>query len=777
MKHRLLFLSLSIIFNLSSFAASITGKVCESPSVGVGYATVVCYRVPDSLITSSCVSDSTGSFTLTNVGEGKYCVKCSMIGYVSALKDSVIIKDQTGNIHLGNIKMKADAKEMKELLVVAEGNTEGGVDKSTFKISDKLSAVAPTGVDVLKYIPAVQVNLMQEVSVDGSSNIQYLIDGRKVTVEDVKQLDARKISKVEVVHNPSSKYDADITAVINVILKTGINFGLSGKVSTESHFTDKTLSNSDISLEYGYKNLRFFCDGHLNLLSLDFDDKVENTEAGSSYTTNGSGRVNNIYSSVSTGVDWKINKKNSLLYQIQYKPNFGDNSNADATTNYLDNGVSKAYSMSAVYQNTSSHSLKNYLYYRHSFEKEGHELTMSAEYTKRDQDEHNQYEETIYQADRQTVTTPLQKRDYKTENNKYNSDLCVDYSLPIGKSTTFKTGYDLNMQWFRNKFNVSDASFDYDEYRNSAYINLNHSIRNLSLQAGLRYEQADVTLSDTTSIQYNSFLPQFSMQYKIGKMHKFKFSYRRSITRPMVQNMNPFVEIQDSLHISHGNPDLDPSYEDKFELSYTWMFRTSIYYRNFSKVNQSVTDLRTDGIYETTTANVGNGCEYGATLGSMLPVRKWWSINLYGSLYKQEVFAEDKYSIEGRNSWCYRTYISNMLMLPKDITLSTMFYYNTPSISGQMTTRPQMFYGFGIDKKFKSSLTLGLSVFNPFNDKYYFRDETTYGNGFIQQHKTAAHVPYLINFKMSYLFNKGKKLDKQERPKNEDAEDNLNKMF
>lgn len=777
MKKHFAILGLFAISIFPLFAATISGKLIEPTNAGVGFASVICYTLPDSLIASTCIADSSGNFVLKDIGSGKYCVKCQMQGFSTLFLDSVRVSNSESVIALGSLKMSADTKQLNDLLVIAEPNNEGGIDKSRFKISEKLISIAPTGVDVLKYVPSVQVNLMQEISVDGSTNVQYLIDGRKVAVEDVKQIDARKIASVEVVHNPSSKYDADITAVINIILKTDVKFGFSGKVSTETHISTKTLTNNRIALEYGLKKLRFFCDAHYNLLDIDYEESVNNRSQNlNTYLKEGNGRFKNYYSNINTGVDWKINKQNNLLYQFQYKPQFGERADGSNTTDYQYDGLSKAFAKSDVLTDTKQSSIKNYIYYKHAFATPAHEITLTGEYTYRLQDISNSYSETLYKADRTSITKPLQTRDYNTENNKYDASFSLDYSLPLGKSTSLKAGYNLNSQHFRNKFNILQSSFDYDEFRNSVYLTVNQSIKGLSLQAGLRYEQSDLTLNDTTDIQYHIFLPQASLQYKINKMQKIKLSYRRAIGRPMVQNMNPFVEEQDSLHISLGNPGLDPTTDDKLELSYQWLFRTSIYYKSFSDMLQPVSNLRADGVFENTFANASDGIEYGWTLGTTLPLRKWWNINLYGSVFKQEMFEEAKYNIAARSNLGSRIYVSSMFQLPKDITISTMFYTNSASINSQTSSVRPTFYGLGVDKKFKSSLTLGLMWINPFATIYNFKNETTYGNGFVVKNKTGADISHLINFKLTYNFNKGNKLEKLERPKGED-EDGEKKMF
>ncbi len=767
------FLSLPIIYS-----ATIRGNIKDPNQKPVAYVNVVCYNCADSAFASSCITDTLGGFALDEISVGDYYIKCTMLGYSPIKIDSIKVSSSENSQQLEPLVMKADVTELNEFVVLAKSDNAGGLDKSVYKVSEKLGEITQTGVDVLKYIPSVEVSLMQDISVNGNTNIQYLIDGRKVTDEDVKEIDSRKIAKVEVVHNPSSKYDADISAVINIVLKKNLNSGFSGRVSTSSHFSDKTISNNKISLDYNYKNIRFFADGTYNKFIIDIDEKTENiNDNGDAYSKAGTMHYDNTYTKINTGFNWKINNNNTLFYNFQFKPTHGPKSDGDYGTDYFTTTGDDTYLKSYEENNTLKKSYTNYLYYKHSFKNPQQELSLTSDYTRSFSDVTNKYVNSYFESDRTTVLSPSQSRTYFTENNREKFSSSLDYTQPIVKGVGLETGYNLYMLKFRNSFNDSEE-FDYDESRHAGYANLNVDIKkSIYLQTGLRYEFSDINLNDTTNSQYKSWLPQFTLKYKINKKQNIKFSYRRSIKRPKMDNLNPFLIEIDSLNISQGNPGFKPSYEDKYELSYTWLFRTSLYYKRYTDVFQSITYLRPDGIYETTTANVGNGLEYGWRLGGRLPIQKWWNLNYNLSLFEQEVLAVPEYNINTRTNFGYRYYLSNMFKLPKEFTLSTMLYVSSPTITAQTKEWRNIYYGLEVNKKIKSNLEIGLKAINPLSTVFKFEDQITYGNGFTKTSSQLADISNLFMFKLSYSFSKGQKVEKLKKPKGSDSNEGNGGFF
>lgn len=723
----------------------------------------------------SGITDAEGNFKIEKIPAGKHTVTASILGYKKQTASDVTV-DTEKPAEL-TLELESEAKELNEVLVVAESGGAGATDKSVYRISDKLSNIATSGVEVLKYIPSVSVDLQQNVSVGGSGNIQYLIDDRRVSLDEIKALDSRKIAKVEVLHNPSSKYDADVTAVINVILKTNVNFGLSGKVETDTHYADKLMSNNKVNLEYGVKKWRFFADAFYGVIGLDYQTTQTNAKSnGDLISKTGEGRFENVYSNMNVGFDYKINKNNSIYYKFQYKPKVGESIEGDLGTDYFESNIPTAYSSMYSIEKDFNSSYKNYLFYKHKFEKAGHDLSVSVEHSQRIQNVDRTFEEIIFAADRFTQTSPQTIRKYETENNKNNIVANIDYNLPLNEQSSFKFGLSTNSQWFDNVFNQDNSSFAYTEYKTAAYANYSQNWKKWNFQAGVRFENAEVILDDSLNILYYSFLPQASLQYKLSDKQKLKLSYRRSIFRPMVDKMNPFEEWADSLHFSHGNKDLVPAYEDKFELTHQSFVRASVYYRLLSGLVGPTTTLRTDGVYESSFANIDDGSEYGCSLSGAVPLRKWWNLNFSGSLFKQEQYANAAYQIEGRSNWSHRVNGASMFSLPKDFTIALMANYNAPTIDGQTTRCYNAFYGLSIDKRFKSSLNVGLMWINPFASIYNFKNETSYGYNFTNKQKTGAGIGYLINLRVSYTFNKGNKLEKQDKPKDTD-EDAGKRMF
>ena len=380
----LAFLFLCIL--ITSAAAQGTGKIAgklkdSQTNKPVDFASVVLYHLPDSAVVKGIYTDTAGYFQFNNVAFGKYCIKISFLGYKSTKQDNIDLKAGEAIYNAGIISITEDSKTIEEVKITGErlkGKTE--VDKTSYTVTEKAALAANSGLELLRQVPAVQVDFQNNISLEGSGNILILVDGKTRDKEYLAQLDPKSIEKVEVMTNPSVKYGPDVTGVINIVLKKGARKGVSGRIEAEIPLSDKKFSNSSGNIEYGNGRVRVFASGWMHYEAFKDVDitlyrKSTDQNGITEFNQNGHGPLNVLHGGVDYGADWFLNDKNTLSFYGNYR--IGNSTfNIDYDKTLQVNGETASYFTSATTDKQFNPGQYYSLFYRKAFNKPSQELTV-----------------------------------------------------------------------------------------------------------------------------------------------------------------------------------------------------------------------------------------------------------------------------------------------------------------------------------------------------------------------------------------------------------------
>jgi outer membrane receptor protein involved in Fe transport len=336
-----------------------------------------------------------------------------------------------------------------------------------------------------------------------------------------------------------------------------------------------------------------------------------------------------------------------------------------------------------------------------------------------------------------------------------------------------------------NTFTVTDASdinevllenFHYLENWNAAYYNLMGKVKNLSWQAGLRAEYSNITIEDTTKIPFFTLLPQASLNYSFGKSQSIKLVFRRQLYKPEIQDMNPFVNWTDSLHLRIGNPELKPAIQNKLELSYSKNFGSNfispkLYFQYTQNGIQDLSSIRNDGVTEIQRANIGKTLEYGVSLSSAIQLFKICRLNANISVFNQEVSSNQGLSLDEDNQkWSYRTNGTLIFMLPKQFVLVGILEYRSPNIQYQREFSRDLLFLVGFDKQIGEKMKLS-AFYNPFIKNFKYAAVKTEAPGYSEYWQGSVNVQNLFAIEFTYNFSYGGKVNKIERTVEYDRND------
>jgi hypothetical protein len=774
MKKILVFICLLIPAGV--WAQNIKGTVfLAEEKLPAQFAGVGLIQLPDSNTVTGVITLTDGGYIFEKVNPGTYLIKVSHVGY-SADSKSVTLKAGQNEVIADTIFLTATTTSLNEVTVVGERlKGKEMVDRTIYAIPSVMAKASNTGYDLLKKIPQVNVDFQNNITLNGSSNFIIQVDGRQRDRDFLAKLLPSEIESIEIISNPSGKYEGNIDGVINILLKREARYGMSGNASLNVKPFNKVTTSGSGSLDYSAGKITFYVTGFSFIQNLEIhswnDSHFLSNDSITSYS--GSGKIKVSNSSLNGGFDYYLNEKNNLSFNLNYKP---VSQNIDMLSQ---TGLYKDDLLSGTISGTTTEDLKSNessfsLFYKKAFDKPIQEFTAETNYYWFTSDELNNFTNTRYVPDNESAVGTYTRIESNLNQRKYFSAK-LNYTHPIGMNAKIETGYQLYFQHLGYDFNIdnqeSNNLFLYNEFRNSVYGGLTYNLKKIGMQAMVRIENSQISADSVTDPKYTCILPTVNLQYKISASHNLKFTYNRRINRPGIYDMNPYYRVDQNYNVSQGNPDLKPDYRDRLQLTYTWNFGSNyfspyIYQEYFTGkvgrlyqiVNNPVTNTLTT---LTKPNNLLTGYETGGGINAML-----WYININARIYKghYDEYRDQSFVIPAVDYFSYSitSYAYAQPGKKKKTTLYTFLTYNGVDRNAQSKTYSIPFYGFGGQQQVKNH-SFGIFWLLPLSTNVKLSRTETVTPYYTSKNTIGFNVSNYIQFMYTYKFNKGKSVKKLNR--------------
>lgn len=688
------------------------------------FANIAAYRHKDSTLVTGAIADSTGKFKLKQVPFGLYYLVANFIGYEKQVFDEIKVFPRNRNVTIDNIYLKPSAQNLEGVDISAERNRiEYHIDKKVVNVSKDLNASGGSAVDVLENVPSIEVDIDDNVSLRGSSSFKVYIDGKPTVLEGndlLKQIPASNIKQIEIITNPSAKYDPDgVGGIINVVMKEKKSGGLNGVVNTSAS-TNESYSG-DFLLNYKTGKFTLFAGADTR----NYQHNGEMTSRRETYYdpdsifyyfSNGDRSFGHDGYSFQGGLDYHVNDNHTISFSGRgghYGFGFGTESRIHS---YVNDRIDESYSFNDNQFNRSGDYYRFTANYQWKLNDAGHELMAMAYYSEGDDSEEETQDEYLTDPEWVELENADPYQILSTESEKSNQmRFKVDYTLPLKNDGRFEAGlqsrtriedanyeftfYDyLQEDWITDPDFSSEYTFDRNIF--SAYSTFSNSWGLLSYQLGLRGEYTDRDISKSNGDAYVidrwDWFPTVHLSTELDKKHTLQASYSRRINRPRGWFLDPVMSYRDRYSLRQGNPSLEPEYANSYELSFMRRIKSGFinmeaYYRE--TVNEIT---RLQSVYDQQTMlmsfeNLNSEESLGLEVMFNSQLTQWWRLNLSGTLYHFRVNDELEGRDISRESTNWNTRLNSSINFTPTTRAQLTAFYRAPSVTIQ-GERSSFFY-------------------------------------------------------------------------------------
>ena len=756
----------------------ISGTILDSLSgAPLEYATIALYRKKNQELANGTISKKNGKFYLEKIKPGRYFIKVSFMGYDDRVISDIMINKDQYIINLKKIKLNELTNALDEVVIDGSASrVDFQIDKKVINVSKQITSMSGSAVDVLENVPAIKVDIDGNVSLRGSTGFTVLIDGRPSVLDAndaLQQIPASTIDNIEIITNPSAKYDPDGSAgIINIITKQNKLKGFSGVANLNAGLNDKY--GGDLHLNYKRRNMNIYFGADYNFRNFPGDRYSERFTYGLDTIKtimNGENSRERTKWGLRAGADYNIGDHDIVGLSFR----FGERK-MDGITNSIYDEWSSLNNTHKINENYNLSNRGGNFYainsnYQHKFKQKGHVIKMEASYDNRDFKDNSINE----QSDELGQVIDGKKNTESGPSSRIRAKL--DYTLPIGEKDKFEAG--LQTRFSKSEDNTElyildpnsgvyelQAEFSnkttYERNIHSIYALYAGELGKLGYQGGLRGEY---TFRDIKSIETNEsfgidrwdFFPTIHLSYQLPKDHQLMASYTRRIQRTRGWFLEPFITWQDAYNVRQGNPELLPEYIDSFELGYLKkigknnMFSLEGYYRINNNKIERIKSVYEDNVMLTTFENVGKDYSLGVELLYSFQLFKWWEVDLMGNLYSYKiegVLYEQDFSNSSTN-WSSR--FNNTFKIKKNTKIQINSRYNGGSVTAQGEAAGYYMVNFAARQDFMDKkLSATLQVRDIFSSaKHEF---TSSGPDFYDYSKYVRESP-IITLTISYRFN------------------------
>jgi outer membrane receptor protein involved in Fe transport len=764
----------------------ISGTVADELKAPMAFSNVAVYKSLDSTLVSGTVTDEVGAFRIT-VKPGAYYIKVSFISFKDKLIGNILINDQ--NIELGEIVLVPATEVLDEIVVQGEKSSmELALDKRIFNVGKDLANAGGTAADILTNVPSVSVDPEGNVKLRGSDNVRILIDGKPSGLVSFKggsglqSLQGSLIERVEVITNPSARYEAEgMAGVINIVLKKDKKQGFNGSLDAISGYP--LNMGGAANLNYRHNRINFFINYSIAYRKQPSQGRLyqERYTDDTTFVLQQSNQsdVTGFNNNIRGGLDFFFSEKSVLTASYLFRRS---DVNRITDLNYEDYLFNTSNLVSTSWRRQDENEIEpnsEYsLIYKKSFAEKGHDLTAEAKLLDNWESSNQLFTEHYYQPsggedfNRGLVQTSL--------NDESEKQLLfqLDYIKPLGKEGKFETGVRTSFRNMINDFVVSHQDnsgvlipidslnniFYYDENIHAAYGILGNKSGRIAYQAGLRAEWTDVktTLERTDEVnprKYANLFPSAHVTIDLPKDNGLQVSYSRRVRRPVYNDLSAFMTFSDRRNYFSGNPDLNPEFSDVFEIGHikyfeTGSFTSSLYYRDTKDKIDRIRRVDQNGISVTVPENLLSEIAYGAEFTSAWTPVKWWKVDFNFNFFHADIDGSNIVDTYKASTYSWFARQSSRFTLAKGWDAQWRTNYEAPQKTAQGKRLGVFFTDFAMSKEvFAGKGTLNFTILDIFNSRR--ARSITDGPNFHTEGNFLARRRQ-INLTLSYRINQAK---------------------
>jgi hypothetical protein len=743
--------------------SSLKGKVVDKANgQPIPFINVSLLITSDSSFYKGTITDDSGNFVFNQLPDGNITLNISALGYKSFTKSMNTRSDE--NTDAGQLFLEDTSNMLTETVVVAnsiKARSENG--KTDYLVTKKMLDVSSSGMDIMRLIPGVQIDLMHNISLEGSRNIQILVDGKERDVNFINQLNPAQIQKIEITNSPQANADGTFTGTINIVLKKEKNSGFNGQMVAEIPTSPEFVYIfPNCNFNYNFKKLNIFAsyDGEINRENIDesifrnlWTSIDTNTLFSDQYVVqkNWSHRFH-------LGFDFSLTENDEFDFYIYSNP-FSHEQDGLVVTRL----TGKTNEDQSNKKEESDWNIANSysLFYKHIFDKKGHEISFDLNYF-------NLHGEnsTLFFGNGEDGDSIIETNNTQPDQNTFNFK--TDFTTFIGSNWNLGAGIKYKYQTMNDNY-LDD--FNFTEQIFAGYGTIIYKNEKYNTVFGLRIENSNSSLENKSKNQFLSFFPNLAFRYNLSKSQNLSLNYGRSINRPSIFELNPSASMIDSYTINSGNPLLVPEIRSSIHLDYSIQFNgnffsSRFYYNKISDAKSSLIFINDTGLFEINRQNLGTIRQFGIQFSGTIKLGIF-TFNPYFRLYylltKGNELAKQHY-IGNRRLSGIESGLSAILSFKKNYSLSFIFQYSTPRNTIQGNTFSDPLYIISFEKTFKHKFKAGVVCAIPLKKSMVYQGSQTEARDFYYEYKGKLEVPmFPVWFKLSYQFNKGKKGEKANR--------------
>lgn len=786
-----------IVYGVCVFAqtapAMAKGKIADSASsLPLGYATVQVFESKQKKLVNGNLASDSGDFSV-DIPYGRYYAVIEFAGYATHTTGEFAVSAQNPKHDIGVIHLASKAAILSEVVVQAEKSyMQLSLDKKIFTVGKDLANAGGSATDILTNIPSVSVDPEGNVKLRGSDNVRILIDGKPSGLVSFKgsgglqQLPASMIERVEIITNPSARYEAEGNAgIINIVLKKDKQQGFNGSIELITGYPANFGGAANFN--YRHKKINFFINygiAYRNQPGVgSLYQEVYNPDTTFILKQNNSSTVKGLNNNIRGGLDYYFSEKSILTASYLFRRSDATRITDIRYEDYLFtssnlNSITERRQDETEQEPNSEYNVS----YKKTFNKKDHELIATVKYIDNWESSDQLFTQNYFKPN--GTQDPSKSVLQQSLNDEFEKQWLfqLDYVRPIGTEGKFETGFRSSFRDMINDYVVTEKNtqgefvplpdldnvFVYNENIHALYGILANKSKKISYQAGLRAEWTDVktVLEKNNQVNprdYLNFFPSAHFTFDLPKENAIQVSYSRRVRRPFYNDLSPFMTYSDSRNFFSGNPDLNPEFSHVGEIGHIKYFdkgslSSGVYYRHTKGKIDRIRRVNDEGKSATRPENLLSEKAWGAEFTTAWTPTNWWKLDVNVNVFHADIDGTNILSTykASTNSWFARQ--TSRFSLPHQIEMQLRGNYEAAQKTAQGKRKAVYYFDFSASKDiFKGKGTINLNVLDVFNSRK-FRSVSTGPNFYTEGYQFRKRQ---INFTLNYRIRQAKAAPKK----------------